>query len=92
MDLADQLGIMIINECPSVDTVYVFFLDIVFTNHYNYNYSYLNYRYFTDDLLKNHERALTELINRDKNRPSVIMWSIANEPASEKPLAQNYFK
>lgn len=29
---------------------------------------------------------------RDKNHPSVIMWSIANEPDSESPAAAAYFK
>ncbi|KAI1293683.1 Beta-glucuronidase [Halotydeus destructor] len=32
------------------------------------------------------------MIHRDKNRPSVVMWSIANEPMSEDEAAKNYFK
>jgi beta-glucuronidase len=35
---------------------------------------------------------MTELVRRDKNRPSVIMWSVANEPDSNKAIAENYFK
>ena len=35
---------------------------------------------------------MAELVRRDKNRPSVIMWSVANEPASNKPGAEDYFK
>ncbi|HUF09692.1 MAG TPA: glycoside hydrolase family 2 TIM barrel-domain containing protein [Rhodothermales bacterium] len=31
-------------------------------------------------LLENHRRALTELVNRDVNHPSVIAWSTTNEP------------
>lgn len=31
-------------------------------------------------LLENHKKAITELIERDANHPSVIAWSIANEP------------
>jgi beta-glucuronidase len=31
-------------------------------------------------LLETHKRALTELIARDANHPSVIAWSIVNEP------------
>lgn len=31
-------------------------------------------------LMKNHKKAIQELINRDKNHPSVISWSITNEP------------
>jgi hypothetical protein len=40
------------------------------------------FRVFSDKLLKKHTTSLAELIKRDKNRPSVIMWSIANEPRS----------
>lgn len=33
-----------------------------------------------------------ELINRDKNHPSVILWSLANEPHSHRPAARSFFK
>lgn len=33
-----------------------------------------------------------ELIARDKNHPSVIMWSLANEPHSTRPPAKSYFR
>ncbi len=33
-----------------------------------------------------------ELIERDKNHPSVILWSLANEPHSKKPAATGFFK
>ena len=33
-----------------------------------------------------------ELVQRDKNRPNVIMWSLANEPASDVSSAGDYFK
>ncbi|XP_067008358.2 beta-glucuronidase isoform X2 [Anabrus simplex] len=68
MDMADQLGIMIIDECPSVDT------DI-----------------FSPTLLQKHTDSLGELIRRDKNRPSVIMWSVANEPRVQKAASETYF-
>ena len=35
---------------------------------------------FDDIILKAHLKTITEMIQRDKNRPSVVMWSIANEP------------
>ncbi|XP_038209707.1 beta-glucuronidase [Zerene cesonia] len=66
--MADEHGIMIIDECPSGDT------DI-----------------FTDALLEKHKQSLTELIRRDKNHPSVIMWSISNEPRSANYKADAYF-
>ncbi|KRT83641.1 glycoside hydrolase, partial [Oryctes borbonicus] len=68
MDLADKLGIMIIDECPSVNT-----------------------ELFSTSLLENHKRSLTELISRDKNRPSVIAWSIANEPRTQTYDSGIYF-
>ena len=43
--------------------------------------------HFGDDLLKNHLTVMEELVARDKNRPSVVMWSIANEPRSNKDSA-----
>ncbi|XP_044758780.1 beta-glucuronidase isoform X2 [Coccinella septempunctata] len=69
MDLADSLGIMVIDECPGV-----------------------NVEGFSDALLKNHKKSLTELIRRDKNRPSVILWSAANEPRTQQAAAKAYFK
>ncbi|KAI0212759.1 Beta-glucuronidase [Lamellibrachia satsuma] len=47
---------------------------------------------FGNQSLQHHLAVMKELVQRDKNRPSVIMWSVANEPASNKPLAQHYFK
>jgi len=42
--------------------------------------------------LAHHLRVMWELVRRDKNHASVIMWSVANEPASTSSLAQPYFK
>ncbi|CAG9770247.1 unnamed protein product [Ceutorhynchus assimilis] len=69
MDLADELGIMIIDEVPSVVTAN-----------------------FSKTLLSNHKQAWSEMYQRDKNRPSVIMWSIANEPRVTIPASGDYFK
>ncbi|CAL8111716.1 unnamed protein product [Orchesella dallaii] len=69
MDVVDQLGIVIIDECSAVSLTE-----------------------FGPGLLETHKRELTQLINRDKNRPSVVMWSVANEPRSEDPNAENYFR
>ncbi|CAH1376182.1 unnamed protein product [Tenebrio molitor] len=70
MDLADQLGIMIINECPAVSI------------------SNLG-----GDSLENHKQYLTEMYNRDKNKPSVIMWSAGSEPRnSDKQTTDDHFR
>ena len=49
----------------------------------------------TWEILKTHEHhkdVIKELISRDKNHPCVVMWSIANEPATEEEGAVEYFK
>ena len=39
-----------------------------------------------------HAQAIRELVARDKNHPSVVLWSIANEPESDTPEAEDYFR
>ncbi|KAM0335046.1 hypothetical protein ACHAQA_000080 [Verticillium albo-atrum] len=39
-----------------------------------------------------HLQAIRELVARDKNHPSVVMWCLANEPASADPGARDYFE
>jgi beta-glucuronidase len=39
-----------------------------------------------------HQRAITELITRDRNHPCVIAWSIANEPDTAESAARDYFE
>ncbi|MFF4618948.1 glycoside hydrolase family 2 TIM barrel-domain containing protein [Nonomuraea jabiensis] len=39
-----------------------------------------------------HAQAIRELVARDKNHPSVVMWCIANEPASNEEGAREYFE
>jgi beta-glucuronidase len=38
-----------------------------------------------------HRQAIEELIARDKNHPSVVLWSIANEPESHSDESVAYF-
>ncbi|MCP4749729.1 MAG: beta-glucuronidase [Proteobacteria bacterium] len=42
--------------------------------------------------LESHLQGIRELIARDKNHPSVVMWSVANEPAGEEDGALPYFE
>ena len=69
MDLADELGIMIIDESPAVNT-----------------------ENFTSELLENHKKSLTEMIQRDKNRPAVIIWSASNEPRTQYQESEDYYR
>uniref|UniRef100_A0AAY5EV11 Beta-glucuronidase n=1 Tax=Electrophorus electricus TaxID=8005 RepID=A0AAY5EV11_ELEEL len=72
LDVADRLGIVVIDECPGVGIK-----DI---------------RSFDPISLDHHLVVMEELVRRDKNHPSVVMWSVANEPAAEMPPAGPYFK
>lgn len=69
MQFADEHGIMIIDECPSVDTE---------------NYS--------QTLMDKHKFSIEQLIHRDAHHPSVVMWSIANEPRTQQFRADTYFR
>ena len=72
MELADRLGILVIDETPAVG---LFFTDAHLDRHMA--------------LCKQYTR---ELIARDKNHPSVIMWSLANEPFNRNPKAGAFFR
>ena len=71
MDMADQLGIVVIDECPGVG---------------------IRSPNFGPESLAHHLVVMEELVRRDKNRPSVVMWSVANEPSSDRPQAEDYFR
>lgn len=52
---------------------------------------------FSPDTISNatrkaHAQAIRELVARDKNHASVVMWCVANEPASGEPGAREYFE
>ncbi|MEK5061421.1 beta-glucuronidase [Paenibacillus sp. FSL H7-0326] len=84
MRLADLEGIVVIDEVPAVGM------------HLNFNVTpQRGPKRNTWDVLQTHEdhkTVIRELIERDKNHPSVVMWCIANEPASEEEGADAYFK
>jgi beta-glucuronidase len=71
MDLADRLGVLVIDETPAVGL------------------------FFAEEGLERRldlcRRYVNELIARDKNHPSVIAWSLANEPHSWRPGARPFF-
>jgi len=46
---------------------------------------------FNDRTQAAHAQGIRELIARDKNHPSVVLWSIANEPEAVEPAARDYF-
>ena len=52
----------------------------------------VNLYIFHQPLLENHLQVMDELIARDKNHPSVVMWSLANEAKSDDEDAYPYFQ
>ncbi|KAM5228650.1 beta-glucuronidase [Ctenodactylus gundi] len=47
---------------------------------------------FDNVSLQHHLEVMEEMVRRDKNHPAVVMWSVANEPASSLSPAGYYFK
>ena len=47
--------------------------------------------YFSQATLEHHKQIIIEMINRDRNHPSVVMWCLANEPESQLPESKPYF-
>ncbi|KAK0423435.1 hypothetical protein QR680_008144 [Steinernema hermaphroditum] len=47
---------------------------------------------FNAENQKLHAKMLQEMISRDKNHPSVVMWSISNEPWTDRKEARQYYK
>ncbi len=79
MDLADRQGILVIDEVPAVGMNF-----------------WSGRKVFTpgtvdDRTLAVHKDQLTELIARDKNHPSVVMVSVANEATTYEDGAVPYF-
>ncbi|MBF0775877.1 MULTISPECIES: beta-glucuronidase [unclassified Streptococcus] len=88
MRLADRMGIVVIDEVPAVGLFQQFSaaLDLLNDGEKQGN---------TWELMQTsvaHEQVIDELIMRDKNHPSVVMWVVANEPASHEAGARAYFK
>ncbi|CAG0914706.1 unnamed protein product [Notodromas monacha] len=49
-------------------------------------------RYFHASVLDVHKQMVAELIQRDKNNPSVVMWSLGNECKTAINESQPYFR
>jgi len=47
--------------------------------------------YFNAQSEQHHKDVMAELLRRDKNHPSVVMWSVSNEPICDSTLQSNYF-
>jgi beta-glucuronidase len=52
----------------------------------------INFDFVVEKTLQTHLHVLRELIERDFNNPSVIMWSVANEATTDRAESKPYFK
>lgn len=88
LEYADRRGVLVIDETAAVG------LNLAIAAGYlgQTDVQTFGPRGFGDATRDAHAQHLRELIARDKNHPSVIMWSIANEPDSRDPGARAYFE
>ncbi|WP_030015845.1 beta-glucuronidase [Curtobacterium sp. S6] len=88
MDYADERGIVVIDETPAVGLNWHMGAGIMDQGGGN-TFDPGNIDEKTREV---HARDIAELIDRDKNHPSVVLWSIANEPDSGAEGAREYFE
>lgn len=79
MQMADRQGFLVIDEVPAVGM-----------NYFNDTPVFVP-GLADEETLKHHKEVLSELYQRDKNHPCVIIWSVSNEPKSTNENAVNYF-
>ncbi|MGL5416419.1 MAG: beta-glucuronidase [Clostridium sp.] len=85
MRLADREGIVIIDETPGVGLHLNFMATALFGG------GAKRETWKEIGTMEHHKDVLRDLVKRDKNHPSVVLWSVANEPASEEEGADKYF-
>ncbi|NYF12259.1 beta-glucuronidase [Pseudoclavibacter sp. JAI123] len=88
LEFADRHGILVIDETAAVGLN----MGVVGGMSGTPPFPTFSEQYANERTQAAHEQHLRELITRDKNHPSVVMWSIANEPASNEDGAREYFE
>lgn len=88
LDLADRLGIVVIDETAAVG------LNLAVAGGFFGGTPQATFSDATiDDRTRDvHRQHIEELVARDKNHPSVVLWSIANEPESDTDASREYFE
>ena len=85
LDYADRQGVLVIDEAPAVG-LHLSLGDMGDPGARTFGPDAVGAR-----AAAAHLAAMRELIARDRNHPSVIAWSIANEPDTAEPAARDYF-
>lgn len=88
LELADRLGIVVIDETAAVG------INLAVQGGLTGKAPTPTFspETFNDTTREAHAQHLRELIARDKNHPSVVLWCVANEPSSNEPGAREYFE
>jgi beta-glucuronidase len=86
LEYADRHGIVVIDETPAVGLNFEIAHTLIPGDPPHI------WAAIDDTTQAAHLRAIEELVARDKNHPSVVMWSIANEPDSARPECRTYFE
>jgi len=92
MHLCDKEGIVVIDETPAVGLQKYVAVYIIFSHGCPLFIPFHRAINFVNQTLEHHLQVTTELILRDRNHPSVVMWSLANEPNSALNESVPYFK
>ena len=88
LDYADRQGFLVIDETPAVGQNMGLGGGI---------FGAQGFETFSPDTVNDesrevHAQVIRDLVARDKNHPSVIIWSIANEPESHTESSEKYFE
>ncbi len=89
MDYCDEHGIVVIDETPAVGLNFGVAGGILGDGDPRPTFSPET---ISEETQKTHAEEIRRLIARDKNRPAVVLWSIANEPESRTPESREYFE
>lgn len=87
-DYADRHGVVVIDEVAAVGQNMGLGGGIFGTQ----GYVTFSPETVNDTSREVHAQAIRELVARDKNHASVVLWSIANEPESDTDAARAYFE
>ena len=88
LDLADREGLLVISETAAVG-MNTGLAGGIFSDQ---SWETFSPETINDQTQAIHAQEIRDLIARDKNHPSVVIWSIANEPESHTEAAEQYFR
>lgn len=88
LEYADRHGIVVINETAAVGLN----LNIVSGMFGSGQIRTFSPATMSDKTWASHAQGIRELFARDRNHPSVVMWTLANEPGASEEGAREYFE